>query len=173
MSTLSLTRQKEIDQVIENFKLKTGLSYPENSLIQIAKAVGIDVFSIDLEDYANDVDGIIKYEGDDKDKKPKIYINKSFPDKRKLFTLAHELGHYFLHPSKEKMRIDTFHYAENSQESVEETEANYFAAAILVPKEKLLRLFSLPGISITDVADYFHVSLPVIQTRLKWLKTNK
>ncbi len=173
MSTLPLERQREIDQVIDNLKLKTGLSYPENSLVQLTKAYGIDVYDVDLEDYSNSVDGIIKYEGDEPLKKPGIYINKKFPPQRKIFTLAHELGHYLLHPNQEKLRIDSFNYSEDTLESKEETEANYFAASLLVPKQKVLALLSLPGITLQDLSAYFHVSLPVIQTRLKWLKTNQ
>lgn len=172
MPTLSLQRQKEIDQIIENLKLKTGLSYPENTIIQITKFFHLEVYDVDLEDYSDSVDGIVKYNGNGGSQKPAIYINKRFPAKRKIFTVAHELGHYLLHHNKEKLRIDKFKYSEDTQESQEETEANYFAASLLVPKTKLLALLSVPGVTLQDVSNYFHVSLPVIQTRLTWLKTN-
>lgn len=55
---------------------------------------------------------------------------------RQRFTIAHELGHFFLHPQK-----DTFiEYRDNKYKkkvvrSTEEKEANFFAASLLMPKK--------------------------------------
>lgn len=52
---------------------------------------------------------------------------------RQRFTIAHELGHFFLHENK-----DTFvDYRDNKkipQDSLKEREANMFAAALLMPR---------------------------------------
>lgn len=170
MSFLTKDRQQTIDTRIEEITLKTGLSYPDNDLLSITTALGLDVFEADMKD--PEVNGIIQYkDGGDLYFRPRIYINKDAQQTRKRFTLAHELGHFILHPQEEKFRIDRFNYAIDSKESLEETEANYFAASLLVPKDRLLKVINIT----TDrqkIADYFGVSLPVIENRLKWIERN-
>lgn len=170
MAVLTFERQKQIDNVIQDIKLKTGLSYPENGLLDIVKAFGINVLEVDLSKFPS-VKGIVQYRNDNNQPDPKIYINKNLPKEGKTFTLAHELGHYFLHPDQLKLRIDQFDYSQNTQNSLEETEANYFAASILVPKEKLLNVLSITH-DISVIAAYFGVSKPVVETRMGWLKKN-
>lgn len=61
---------------------------------------------------------------------------------RQRFTIAHELGHFLLHEGitnhvDRSYRVN-FRSAESSQATnVEEIEANYFAASILMPKHML------------------------------------
>jgi Zn-dependent peptidase ImmA (M78 family) len=69
----------------------------------------------------------------------KIAISNEYSESSKRFTLAHELGHWLLHPGETHHRdraID--HHADNAGLSLEEREANYFAACYLMP-EKLMR----------------------------------
>ena len=47
---------------------------------------------------------------------------------RWIFTAAHELGHIVLHQ-------DTFDISQESEDEVEEMEANWFASALLMPNE--------------------------------------
>jgi len=68
-----------------------------------------------------------------------IYINSRHPKRRQRFTLAHELGHYFLHPYKaQRYRRDLPNGAADS----EEAEANLFAAELLMPDIKLRTLLA-------------------------------
>ena len=62
-------------------------------------------------------------------------------------------------------------YSKDDQETKEESEANYFAASILVPK-KLLQYRMAQGDSPAKLAEYFHVSLPVIENRIRWIEAN-
>lgn len=171
MALLPIERQKQIDNAIQDIKLKTGLSYPENGLLDFIRSFGITVREIDFKDFPH-VKGVVQYENDEGKPEPKIFINKSLPPEGKTFTLAHELGHYFLHPNKNKLRIDTFDYSQNTQDSLEESEANYFAATLLVPREKLLKVLSVTH-DLGIIANYFGVSKPVIETRMLWLQKNK
>ncbi|HKS06042.1 MAG TPA: ImmA/IrrE family metallo-endopeptidase [Gemmatimonadaceae bacterium] len=69
-----------------------------------------------------------------------IGINSREPLVRQRFTIAHELGHFFLHPQK-----DTFvDYRDNKKEVMRtprEKQANMFAAALLMPRASLLKDF--------------------------------
>lgn len=53
------------------------------------------------------------------------------------FVIAHELGHFFLHPNSHQVETVTSQQTMNwsdSQKSIEEYEANLFAAELLMPK---------------------------------------
>lgn len=171
MATLSTQRQKQIDEAINELKLSTGLTYPENTVLEIVEAYGIKVFLNDFDEYPN-INGIIVYP-DSENKFPEIHINKTLSPERRTFTLAHELGHYKLHPGKDRYRVDKFNYAQGTEKSIQESEANYFAASLLVPKEKLISLLKIIGVEHTDsIADYFGTSKAVVENRINWIKSN-
>lgn len=168
MAWLDPLRQKEIDHTIERLQLDSGLSYPESSLLEFAKSFGIKVFEADLGD---EVKGIIQYHGQTGEKEPVIYLSNSLNESVKNFTLAHEIGHYFLHKQQERFRIDKFDYSSNSDVSRQESEANYFAASLLVPVSQLVDIQKLTS-DLDLIAKYFGVSRVVIENRIKWLKMN-
>ena len=56
---------------------------------------------------------------------------------RDVFTIAHELGHYFLHAEGGKKRISVRREGNNRAE----LEANWFAANFLLPKQKFTDLW--------------------------------
>lgn len=170
MALLKTDRQAQIDNAIEDIKLRSGMSYPENGLLDIAKAFNISTLEMDFSKFPT-VKGVVQYKNKKGKPEPKIFINKDLPPEGKTFTLAHELGHFFLHPNEDKLRIDHFDYSQQTKESLEETEANYFAASLLVPKEKLLKTLSVTH-DMGAVASYFGVSKPVIETRIQWIKKN-
>lgn len=168
MAILTMERQKQIDAHVESIRLNTGLSYPDDSLLDIAKALGVDVVELDL---AENINGAVQYQNDNGEDEPKIILNQNFPPQRKVFTLAHELGHFVLHKGEMRFRLDKIDYSE--AESIKETEANYFAASLLVPKDKLIRILRTAGnIGSEMIASYFGVSTPVIENRIKWVTTN-
>lgn len=70
-----------------------------------------------------------------------IIINSNIDNVgRKNFTIAHELGHYFLnHQLKSSMYIDTAINEECSNKDTIEYEADYFATCLLMPEEKVTR----------------------------------
>ena len=173
MAILTRSRQQEIDQKIEQIKLDVGLSYPKDNLQQIIEAIGVEVLSADLPDFEGKrVKGVIRWsEKESEAGAARIYLNQNLSDTTKLFTLAHELGHFILHPNEERLRIDLFDYSQDTKESEQETEANYFAASLLVPKEKLVKLIELTN-DLDAIAQYFGVSRPVVETRMRWIQTN-
>lgn len=170
MATLTIANQQHIDSIIEDIKLRTGFSYPEDSLLDLARGENIEVLVADLSQVAPNLSGVIEYDNDEQKLNPRIMINRMITSERQLFTLAHELGHHFLHKGR-KLRLDTLDYSKNDKDTKEESEANYFAASILVPKSLLGRRIE-QGDSLAELAAYFKVSLPVIENRIRWIKAN-
>lgn len=169
MAYINQKRQEEIDKTLYRIKVENGLSYPENNLLEIATTLGVAVYEIDFQKIyqKQGINGVIQWDND----KPSIYINKNYTPERKTFTLAHELGHFILHPNSKKYRIDFIDYTKEDKETEEEIEANYFAGSLLVPKEKLLELLRFTD-KTEKIAEYFGVSKAVIDTRIKWIQKN-
>lgn len=65
-----------------------------------------------------------------------IAVNDKESSVRQRFTIAHELGHYFLHTTKQTF-VDFRHNDENVIRNPKERQANQFAAALLMPKKVL------------------------------------
>ena len=75
-----------------------------------------------------------------KDGRALIGVSSSESSVRQRFTVAHELGHFFLHPNQDAF-ID---YRDNKKEIMRtprEKQANMFAAALLMPRHTLLKDF--------------------------------
>jgi Zn-dependent peptidase ImmA (M78 family) len=111
-----------------------------------------------------------------------IALNSKEPSVRQRFTLAHELGHYFLHQNK-----NTFiEYRDNKEQEngkqkiirgPKEIEANKFAAALLMPKKFLVRDVSelaptgVTEAHVTFLANKYGVSEKAMTYRLMNLST--
>lgn len=172
MAYIDLTRQKEINNIVEDIRIKTGYSYPEKNIVNLANDLGISVFEVNFSDHPS-INAMIVFKDSKNNDKPSIYLKKDLSETRKRFTLAHELGHFLLHKKANvKFRLEGFDYSSNSEYSREETEANYFAACILVPEEELKKLMKFFDKNIQLIADYFGVSKEVIENRIKWLRMN-
>lgn len=104
-----------------------------------------------------------------------IALNQDNAATRKRFTIAHEIGHFVMHPGRPLLvdasvkinkRTPTAGFATER----EETEANQFAAALLMPAEAVHRtLRKLRGIVESDIpglAKKFGVSDSAMQFRL-------
>lgn len=98
-----------------------------------------------------------------------IVVAKDDPIKRQFFTVAHELGHFFLH----KKTQDVFYRKQaiefNGEGTLEEKEANWFAASLLMPKELILKVWGERQ-SVDYIAAKFGVSRTAAFWRLKNLK---
>jgi uncharacterized protein DUF955 len=92
-------------------------------------------------------------------------------------TVAHELGHAYLHTDQiirlAGMSLTSqvaFHRERNGHQACEDTEwqANAFAAAVLMPAEGIERLFNRYGRHrIVEIADIFGVSTESVQYRIQ------
>lgn len=171
MAHLSKEKQRWIDSVIANIKSSADDEYyPLVSLAEMAKSLGIKVYEDDLTSISGSLNGFITYDDPDKKTNPRIYIEKTMNSERRRFTLAHELGHHFLHAGL-KLRLDNFDYSAPDKDTLEETEANYFAASLLIPKELLLPRLNEKK-SASELATYFKVSLSAMKNRIRWIAAN-
>jgi Zn-dependent peptidase ImmA (M78 family) len=96
-----------------------------------------------------------------------IYVADDEIPNRKAFTVAHELGHYFLHVNKQH---DVFYRSQiinlTDEKQGEESEANWFAASLLMPESQLCHYFSVTR-DIGELATIFGVSSTAVYYRLK------
>jgi len=103
-----------------------------------------------------------------------ISVNSADSLTRKRFTMAHELGHYILHRDKIGNGItdNRLYRASNANYYIgnkEETQANQFAANLLMPKE-LIESLRLKGYTEpADLAALLLVSLQALTIRLSVL----
>lgn len=97
-----------------------------------------------------------------------IIVKKSDPLFRKVFTIAHELGHYYLHTNKpsEIFYRQGLDFLVDSDEKDQEQEANWFAASMLMPKVVFLRLWMVIR-DMDALAKLFGVSSTACYYRLK------
>jgi len=90
----------------------------------------------------------------------RIYLPDYVSLERNRFTLAHELGHYILHrlvPGRNSPLRASRTTGANSERA--EWEANWFAAAFLMPEGKFRPLLPLAQNDLVAVARTFRVSL--------------
>lgn len=130
-------------------------------LIPIAEAMGIRVFKRQ----GMSESGIVDYD----ELGPRIIFNPDEPNVRQRFTVAHEIGHVALGHVKQggKMYRDDVRMFFSTEKSPEETEANQFAARLLMPADHVKTTFyKMPDLSIRDMADIFKVSEAAMRYRL-------
>lgn len=164
-------KKSEIEAAIDKMLVQINKSYPEDSLIDITDSLGLEIYKYDFSQIDKGVSGVIK-KGTGEEK-TQIYLNSEDTPERRTFTLAHELGHYILHgDSIVQLRVDQYVYKEGSKEAEEETEANYFAACLLMPEDKYLHVLRSTS-SYEATAKYFGVSLSAARVRHKWLRNPK
>jgi Zn-dependent peptidase ImmA (M78 family) len=113
-----------------------------------------------------------------------IHLNPYKSHTRERFTLAHELGHLFLHMGfllnkelwnsiPEGQFQDSAYYRIDGNYTQEEHEANEFAAAFLMPKDEFIFVskqhLNNNQYTISPIARHFEVSEISVINRGKWL----
>jgi Zn-dependent peptidase ImmA (M78 family) len=127
----------------------------------LAKKAGIEVVYEPLD---GDMSGSLRLVG----KKWKITVNKNHHPNRRRYTIAHELGHYFLHRHQENSFEDHVFFRGGGH-TTQEWEANAFASEILMPVEEFKR-FMREGINdVDELAKKFGVSTLALRIRAKEL----
>lgn len=145
------------------------VTYPVD-VVGAANAIGVRVLFDELPD---GISGKIQ-----RDERGKYYIvaNRSEPEVRQRFTIAHELGHYIYHRSLIGDGIadspayrapDETVYERTALERIHETQANQFAANLLMPR-KLIRQAEQghPGATPQRLAQLFNVSEDAMRIRV-------
>lgn len=153
-------------ELLEKFKLLK----PPVPVEKLATSLGAEVRR---RAFADDTSGMLIRDAD----RVIIAVNDAHSERRQRFTIAHEIGHWILHPGRPLVVDATVKVnlrARNSGFATqrEETEANQFAAALLMPFESVERLYGKPGNDqsqqhiVQAIADRFLVSPVAMQYRL-------
>lgn len=103
-------------------------------------------------------------------KQSAILLSEGDSFTRQSFTTAHELGHYYLHKDKpnEIFYRKDFYLLDDS-DKIQEQEANWFAASLLMPREVFSIFYKKLG-NIEQLAKRFNVSSTAIYFRVKNLQ---
>lgn len=111
----------------------------EATITPLNKIAELEELPVFYDDYGNAFDGTLVY-----DENFYIHINTALgntPDKeRGRFTLAHELGHYFIDSHRNALKAGVIKphpskYNKNKHQKIER-EADYFASCILMPEKR-------------------------------------
>lgn len=167
---LTEAQQDKVDGIVNDLFEKYRPSFDQRPVLkQIIKDQNIILKESDLKD----ISGMLFKDA----AQWVILLNQTDSDTRKLFTLAHELGHYYLHSDSMDKFVDsqfisnTYHRNEDTKYFDVEVEANEFAGAFIMPKividEYLNRKSDATQENILDLSKKFHVSPLAVETRLK------
>lgn len=99
-----------------------------------------------------------------------IYVNKLEHPVRQRFTIAHEIGHYYLNHKNTGVLMRDEKSSLGTRK--EEIEANAFAAELLMPEQLFSKYYYL-GLSEEELAFKFGVSMEAVRNRIDNLRLNK
>lgn len=143
------------EALLANFGLDNITAIDISSL---ANKLGLNVYSMNFTD--NTLSGYIRFDNNEK----KIFVNNIHPITRQRFTVAHEIAHYLLH-NEILVKEGGTPLFRGGESNPAEQQANRLAAAILMPRSKVIQLYS----SIKDInylAQLFWVSRVAMSNRI-------
>jgi Zn-dependent peptidase ImmA (M78 family) len=135
---------RRVDSAAARLLADHGFSKAPVDVEALARANGVVVVRRRFEDA--DVSGILFRDTHHQ----VIGVNSAHSLLRQRFTIAHELGHWTLHPGRElildvPVRVNLRDKTSSMASDLEEIEANAFAAALLMPEQMIRdRLNQLP-----------------------------
>ena len=150
--------RRMINSLAEDVLSAYNISVPIGNIDEIVEKLG---GTIQKEAFFSD--GAVEKEGNGF----KIIVSPFQDEKRERFTIAHELGHLFLHMGYrtnnelwEKQENNIYHRIGNSEK---EYQANEFAAAFLMPATEYLAVLNKVAegnmVDTSKIAEYFNVSI--------------
>lgn len=134
------------------------------NVVEFGKNLGIQIK--ESNELPKNISGFIKKL---EDESIAICVNSYNSLERKRFTVAHELGHYFLHEDLLKDGIVDSLNRDGAENKIE-YEANDFAANLLMPVMDFTKLWHDSSMNIEYMSRYFLVSQNAILTRARFLK---
>ena len=136
---------KEIENKALDVLDRYSITEPVVNVEQIAEGEGIKIKEIVMSADHNDVAGF--YDDDEKT----IYVNVVDKPGRKLFTVAHELGHIFLGHANYSVlyRVPR----EGVTYTGKEKEANSFAASLLMPEFMIRNYLEKYNFNVSDYVE--------------------
>lgn len=156
--------------IIEKFAEKISVKYEitsfngkDDPLLQFTKEIGGRVHFQDPSDFFSTESGSIKVR---KQNDFDIYLSTFTGPLRDRFTIAHELGHYFIHSKQGEIPIQ----ASRKGSGRLEWEANWFAAALLMPRKEFNEISRKFNDNIYSIAGHFEVSTQAVSVRQEQIR---
>lgn len=168
---MNSTIRKKINELAYDIVKLYDIKVPVENMRRVVNTIGGKVY--EDESLGSYSDGNVKKNG----ASFIINIPPNQPSTRENFTIAHELGHLFLHMGylidpERWNEIDRVEYNRRGN-STTENQANEFAAAFLMPQEEYIRIMNQNTegnlVNVGNIANYFHVSVDAASYRGKWL----
>lgn len=162
----------KIDKYISDILDKFNISQPPVDVKKIARKFNIEIKIKPYEGH-DDLSGVLVRDSHG----TIIGVNALHPKPRQRFTIAHELGHFFLHEVDplfidKKISIYYRHSTATDGKNEKEIEANNFAGMLLIPKKLLQEDLKKEAIDILDeevirkLAKRYQVSEQAMSIRL-------
>jgi len=163
----------EIEERAAAILREHGLHSVPVDLVTLANRQGIRVHNAKFSE--ENISGMLAKRGDN----ITMLIHQSDHPNRKRFTIAHELGHHFLHLMEDGEIVDTegdlFRNDWSDKSIVQdasrrmEVQANQFAAALLMPARLVEEVYQGVTKDITELSRIFKVSKEAMGYRLNQL----
>jgi Zn-dependent peptidase ImmA (M78 family) len=139
------------------------------NVYKLCDVLGIEIHVRDMSEVENqkghETSGALGVNGDEK----VIFINASDVRERQRFTIAHELGHYFMHVDKNS-DPDYVSVSFRLDRNPKEREADWFAAELLMPEERVRKEHGgNKATSLSRMARKFDVSTVAMSYKLDLL----
>jgi len=167
------TRRKGIGSFADRLRSNLGLSIPVSPEDAVAKLQG-RIQDVDPRQLLGGEAKIVKTE-EASGVKFEIWVDRTKSLNRRRFSIAHEIGHLFLHmgylidPAKWdaiRVRDESAYFRGGTSE--QEFEAHEFAAAFLMPEGEFKQCAETAD-DLTEVAQKFEVSIDAAINRGRWL----
>ncbi len=99
---------------------------------------------------------------------PVIILNENLSDIAKNYIIAHELGHIVLHSEHLKEPVTEISFFDAVRAL--ETEANLFAAQLLIDDEEMLELLSSDSLTIFQISSLLNVPYELCAYKIKMMQ---
>lgn len=169
---MDLLARKYISELARRVMNVYGIKTPISNIEDFVRILGGEIET--KTDFDDLCDGTIRKSGEHSFV---IALSPFQSEQRKMFTIAHELGHLFLHMG---FMVDKELWEKQDQKvytrfgtSEQEYQANEFAASLLMPEELYKQVIENNtkgnGVNMSQVASHFNVSITAAINRGKFL----
>jgi Zn-dependent peptidase ImmA (M78 family) len=151
---------RNIRHQAERLLVSAGITHEPVSLRDVVSALNLEVVQTSREPFMSEA--ALEPMGDSY----AIVLHGDTGERRRRFTIAHEIGHFVLHPGRPHMERGGL---VSEAGRLEEREADAFAAEILMPEPLVRQAVYEHGPDVARLADRFLVSKKAMQLRLRFL----